>query len=390
MIIGLFSVCRAPCYAFSTPGRQMNDFSLLIKPSAADCNLRCAYCFYIGRQCLTKPRPRMSDEILERLISRYMRSGQTQSYTFSWQGGEPALMGLEFFEKVVQFQIRHAPPGAVVCNGFQTNGTLITDDLAAFLAKYKFLFGVSLDGPAQLHDYYRKTRDGMPTHASVLEGIERLKRHGVEYNILALVNDRTVKQPRELYGYFKNHGFLHQQYVPCVEFDAGGQLLPCSVTGRQWGAFLCEIFDRWIGQDVNRISIRLFDSILEYLVSGKRTSCSMGIDCRQYFVVEFDGSVYPCDFFVRDDLKLGDIRTGRWKDFLESPLYQQFGHEKSNYGSECQTCCWLEFCHGDCQKCRPVTGQAKARSVLCEGWRAFYAHAIPRLRHVADGIKQSR
>ena len=225
----------------------MNEFSLLIKPAAADCNLRCAYCFYIGRQNLTQPGPRMSDTVLERLISRYMRSRQPESYTFSWQGGEPALMGLDFFKKVIQLQIRYAAPGAVVCNGFQTNGTLITDELAAFLAEYHFLFGVSLDGPAQLHDFYRKTRGGLPTHASVLEGIERLKRHGVEYNILALVNDRTVKQPREIYGYFKNRGFLHQQYVPCVEFDAAGRLLPYSVTGHEWGDFLCAIFDRWVG-----------------------------------------------------------------------------------------------------------------------------------------------
>jgi uncharacterized protein len=368
----------------------MNDFSLLIKPSAADCNLKCAYCFYIGRQCRTKPLPRMTDEILERLISRYMRSGQAESYTFSWQGGEPALMGLEFFKKVVQLQTRHAPPGAVVCNGFQTNATLITDDLAAFLAEYKFLFGVSLDGPAQLHDYYRKTREGMPTHAAVLKGIERLKRYGVEYNILALVNDRTVKQPREIYGYFKNRGLVYQQYVPCVEFDVGGQLLPYSVTGREWGLFLCEIFDRWIGEDVNRVSIRLFDSILEYLVSGKRNACAMGTDCRQYFVVEYDGSVYPCDFFVRDELRLGDIRTGRWKDFLESPRYREFGNEKANYSAECRTCPYVEFCHGDCQKFRPVTGGKQSRSVLCEGWKAFYAHALPRLQQVAVGIKQRR
>ena len=253
----------------------MNDFSLLIKPSAADCNLRCAYCFYIGRQSLAPPRPRMSDAVLERLVSRYMRSRQTESYTMSWQGGEPALLGLDFFKRVIELQIRYAAPGAIVCNGFQTNGTLITDELAAFLAEYQFLFGVSLDGPAQLHDFYRKTRGGQPTHASVLQGIERLKRHGVQYNILTLVNDRTVKQPREIYGYFKNRGYYHQQYVPCVEFDAAGRLRPYSVTGHQWGDFLCEIFDRWMGGDVERISIRLFDSILEYLVSGKRNTCTM-------------------------------------------------------------------------------------------------------------------
>ena len=366
----------------------MNNFSLLIKPSAADCNLKCAYCFYIGRQGVTGPHCRMADEVLERLIARYMRSRQEESYTFSWQGGEPALMGLDFFKKVVKLQMKYGAPGAIVCNGFQTNATLITDELAALLGEYKFLFGVSLDGPAQLHDYYRKTRGGMPTHATVLKGIEVLKRHGVEYNILTLVNDRSVKQPRELYGYFKNHGFTQQQYVPCVEFDAAGQLLPYSITGEQWGTFLCEIFDRWFSEDIHRVSIRLFDSILEYLVSGKRNSCIMGTDCRQYLVVEYDGSVYPCDFFVRDDLKLGNIMNGSFREFVESPVYQRFGLEKANYDAECRACQWLALCHGDCQKFRPRVDERSGRSTLCEGWQTFYAHALPRLQQVAAAIKQ--
>jgi uncharacterized protein len=361
----------------------MNDFSLLIKPSAADCNLRCGYCFYSGRQRLTEPHPRMSEETLEVMISSYMRSRQATSYTFSWQGGEPGLMGIRFFRRAVELQKKYAPPGAVICNGFQTNGTLITDELAAFSAEYKFLFGVSLDGPVQAHDHYRKTRDGKPTHASVLKGIERLKKHGVDFNILALVNDRTVKQPREIYGYFKNHGFFHQQYVPCVEFDAAGRPLPYSISGPEWGAFLCKIFDRWIDEDVNRISIRLFDSAVEYLVSGKRNACAMGTDCRQYFVVEYDGGVYPCDFFVRDNLKLGNVKDDSWKDLLAASIYRRFGLEKANWSDECRSCPWLAFCHGDCQKFRPPVGERRSKSVLCEGWKAFYAHALPRLQKVA-------
>lgn len=363
----------------------MHDFSLLIKPSAADCNLRCVYCFYLGRQALTPPHPRMSDEVLERTIASYMRSPQATSYTFSWQGGEPALMGLDFFKKAVELQMKYARPGAIVCNGFQTNATLITDELAAFLAEYKFLFGVSVDGPSQAHDTYRKTREGKPTHALALRGIERLRRHGAELNVLALVNDKTVKQPREIYGYFKNLGLFHQQYVPCVEFDGAGQLLPYSVTGREWGSFLCGIFDRWFADDVGRISIRLFDSMVEYLASGKRNACTMGTDCRQYFVVEHDGSVYPCDFFVRDDLRLGNIMSGSWRDFLASPVYRQFGLEKARWSDECRGCPWLALCHGDCQKFRPLVGGQRAKSVLCEGWQAFYAHALPRLQGIAEG-----
>ncbi len=330
----------------------------------------------------------MTDDVLERVISTYMNSRQAASYTFSWQGGEPALMGLDFYRRAARLQVRHAPPGAVVCNGFQTNGTLITDELAAFLAEYKFLSGISLDGPPLLHDHYRKTSNGQATHARVLKGIERLRRYGAAYNILALVNDRTVNQPGEIYRYFKDRGFLHQQYVPCVEFDAAGRPLPCSITGRDWGSFLCAVFDRWIGEDTRRISIRLFDSILEYLVSGKRTSCAMGTDCRQYFVVEYDGTVYPCDFFVRDGLKLGNIMDGSWEGFLDSPVYRRFGLGKSEAGGECASCPWLPFCQGDCPKYRQAAGGKRSSSVLCEGWKMFYAHALPRLERLAEGIKK--
>lgn len=365
----------------------MNDFSLLLKPSAADCNLRCAYCFYRGRQDQVQTGPRMSDDVLKRTIASYMESHQATSYTFSWQGGEPALMGLPFFEKVVKLEIKHGPRGALVCNGVQTNGTLITDELAAFLADYKFLFGVSVDGPADVHDYYRKTHDGLPTHASALKGIERLQKYGIDFNILALVNDRTVKQPREIYDYFKHRGFFYQQYVPCVEFDGAGRLRPYSITGREWGIFLCAIFDQWFDQDVGRISIRLFDSIVEYLVSGRRNACTMGTDCRQYLVVEYDGSVYPCDFFVRNDLRLGNIMSGSWEDFLSSPVYWRFGLDKASWTDECRSCPWLALCHGDCMKFRPASGK---KSLLCEGWKAFYAHALPRLKRLADDIKASR
>jgi uncharacterized protein len=368
----------------------MNDFSLLIKPSAADCNLRCAYCFYIGRLELEQSRPRMSDDTLEKMIASYMRSRQAACYTFSWQGGEPGLMGLSFFKKVVSLQTKYAPRGATVCNAFQTNGSLISDALASFFAEYKFLVGVSLDGPAALHDHYRKTLDRKPTHATVLKGIDTLKRHGVELNILTLVNDRNVKQPKELYGYFKKRGLLHHQYVPCVEFDPSGHPRPYSIAGDDWGHFLCEIFDCWFAEDVHRVSVRLFDSVLEYLVSGKRNSCTMGTDCRQYFVIEHDGSVYPCDFFVRERLKLGNVTDGNWKDFLESSIYRQFGLDKTSWNDECGSCFCLAFCHGDCQKFRSPVPEHKARSILCEGWKAFYAHALPRLEGIAEDIRKAR
>ena len=327
----------------------MKPFSLLIKPASADCNLRCDYCFYIDHLNFVEDHPRMSEDILESMIASYMKTDQKGNYAFGWQGGEPTLMGLKFFKKAVEFQTKYAPSGAVVSNGLQTNGTLITDEMAKFFAEYKFLLGVSLDGPAELHDYYRKNIGLKPTHSLVLKGIERLNKYNVEFNILTLVNNLTVKKGAEIYQYLRDNGFNYHQYIPCVEFDQSGGLKSFSITGEEWGAFLCDLFDEWIKYDANKVSIRLFDSVLNYLVSGTYSVCYMGDDCCQYFVVEYDGNVYPCDFFVREDLLLGNVKTHNWIDLLNSPKYLKFGAQKAKWNEICINCPFINLCHGDCQ-----------------------------------------
>ncbi|MCK4422813.1 MAG: radical SAM protein, partial [Candidatus Omnitrophica bacterium] len=274
-------------------------FSLLIKPASADCNLNCAYCFYLGHSSLY-PRikvHRMSDQVLEKLISSYLRTNQPQ-YSFGWQGGEPTLMGLDFFKRVIQLQQKHGHPGANIANGLQTNAIRIDDEFAKHLSKYNFLVGVSLDGPPEIHDYYRKYKDNRGTHADVMRSIDCLKRNNVEFNILTLVNNINVCQPKEVYHYLCDNGFLYHQYIECVEFDPKGRLLPFAVNGEEWGNFLCAIFDEWIKGDTHRVSIRLFDSILVYMVEGLRNVCKMGQNCCQYLAVEYNGDVYPCDFFI--------------------------------------------------------------------------------------------
>ncbi len=369
----------------------MKPFSLLIKPAGPDCNLRCRYCFYIEHLEEGKKGPRMSDDVLEAMISSYMRTDQYNNYSFGWQGGEPTLMGLKFFERAVELQKKHAPPGARVSNGLQTNGTLISDEMAKFLAEYNFLLGVSLDGPAYLHDYYRKTVGQTPTHSLVMRGIERLKQHEVEFNILTLVNDKTGKKAAEIYHYLRDNGFYYHQYIPCVEYDEKSNLQPYSVTGEDWGNFLCEIFDQWIKEDVHKVSIRLFDSILEYLVYGRYNVCYMGDNCCQYFVVEHDGNVYPCDFFVRDDLVIGNVKTGTWEDFAATPIYNRFGRQKAHWNAKCNACSYINFCHGDCQKHRfgaPLTPQTLSN--LCVGWKNFYAHTLPHFKSLANKIRVER
>ncbi|MHA1689816.1 MAG: anaerobic sulfatase maturase [Promethearchaeota archaeon] len=367
----------------------MKLFSLLIKPAGADCNLRCRYCFFIDHLKDEGKKPRMADEVLEKMISSYMATDQDGHYVFGWQGGEPTLMGLEFFKKVVKFQQKYGRPGSRVSNGLQTNGTLISSEFAQFLKRYKFLVGVSLDGPPFIHNHYRRTIGNTPTHKLVMRGIEKLKKNNVEFNILVLVNDQNVKRGKEIYKYLVKHQFYYHQYIPCVEFDEKNKIFfPYSITGEEWGNFLCDIFDLWIKNDVNRVSIRHFDSILEYLIYGKYNVCYMNKDCRQYFVVDYDGGVYPCDFFVRKDLYLGNILTDSWEDFLNSPIYSRFGKRKADWNEECNSCPFISLCHGDCQKFRIGSkSNSKTLSVLCKGWKKFYAHSFPYFQSLAEKIR---
>ncbi|KKK53506.1 hypothetical protein LCGC14_3094110, partial [marine sediment metagenome] len=270
------------------------------------------------------------------------------------------------------------------------NGTLITNEMAEFFAEYKFLLGISLDGPEYLHDFYRKTIGLQPTHSQVLRGINYLKEHNVEFNILTLINNNTVKKASEIYQYLKSQGFFYHQYIPCVEFDERGKLKPFSITGADWGDFLCDLFDEWIKEDINKISIRLFDSILNYLVSGTYSVCFMGNNCCQYFVVEYDGNVYPCDFFVRKDLLLGNVRTHSWNDFINSATYHTFGNQKVRFNIRCTNCPFINLCHGDCQKHRfNLSSSLKSISILCIGWKKFYVNNLPRFKVLADKIRNN-
>ncbi len=367
----------------------MKLFSLLIKPASADCNLRCEYCFYIDHLENESTSPRMTVETLETMIKTYMNTDQNRQYAFGWQGGEPTLMGLNFFMKVVEFQLKYAPPGSSISNGLQTNATLITVEFAKFFAEYKFLLGVSLDGPKDVHDFYRKTVGMTPTYDSVLRGIENLRKYKVEFNILSLVNNITVKKAKEIYSFHRENQYLFQQYIPCVEFDDKGQLKPFSITGKEWGLFLTELFNEWIKQDVNKISIRLFDSIMEYLVYGRYNVCYMQGSCIQYFVVEYDGGVYPCDFFVQDNLLLGNVNNNSWEELINSETYHTFGNQKSNWNDECNLCPYLSLCHGDCQKFRyGAPNTAKMLSNLCQGWKIFYTKTLPRFKIIADNFKK--
>lgn len=297
-------------------------------------------------------------------------------------------MGVDFFRCVVETQKKHAAPGTVIANALQTNGILIDGEFARFLAEYNFLVGVSLDGPAAVHDYFRLDTSGRGSHGRVMDAIEAMRVSGVEFNILSLVNAVSVKQPETVYNYLVDQGFKYLQFIPCVEFDGAGNQRSFAIDGERWGDFLNTIFDIWSKRHVGEISIRLFDTILEKLAFGVGNNCQIARDCRGHLVVEHNGDVYPCDFFVDEELRLGNINDDSWEEILDSDPYLEFGARKRRWAAKCAKCPFLDFCAGDCVKHRLNTPSAPPSRIshLCEGWRAFYRHSLPKLRRIAKKL----
>ncbi len=371
----------------------MQNFSLLIKPTSADCNLKCSYCFYLKKKSLypNKKQHRMSDKTLDNMVSSFLKTKQ-QNYAFGWQGGEPTMMGLEFFEKVIEFQKYYGRSGLNVSNGLQTNAVLIDNKMAAHFAKYNYLLGVSLDGPAQYHDKYRLNLANEGSHKDIINSIGILKQNNVEFNILSMINSTTASHAKEIYNYMTNADFNFLQFIPCVEFDMNNKPLPFTVSGPAFGEFLCNLFDVWYENDTRKVSIRLFDSILHLLVDNVRNVCHFGKDCRQYLVVEHNGDIYPCDFFVLPSLKLGNLNVDSWDKLLSSPKYRNFGLKKSEYSAKCAKCKFINICAGECLKHRLYGKITDPKNVswLCEGWEMFFEHTLDRFTKLATTIIKER
>lgn len=359
-------------------------FSLLIKPVSARCNLRCEYCFYLEKSnnYPKEKKFQMTYETLEKMISSYMALDQP-IYSFGWQGGEPTLAGLDFFKKAIEFQKKYNKRNIRVNNSFQTNATLISEEMAEFFAENNFLLGVSLDGPDYLHNIHRKDIKGDNSYNKVNKAIKILEGKSVEFNILTLVNTSNVKHPVKVYNYLKNNNYYYHQYIPCVEFNETGDKEKYAITGKEWGNFMCKIFDNWINEDTKKISIRLFDGIIEFLILGRYQLCNMGGNCCNYYVVEYNGDIYPCDFFVEKQLKLGNINEHIWETFIESKKYYEFGQEKNDWALKCKNCKWITFCSGDCLKNRQKSNNL---SYLCDGWQIFYEHTIEKFKELAKEV----
>ncbi len=365
--------------------------SLLIKPVCSDCNLACDYCFYSGKGALYPETAthRMPPGVLERMIQGYLALRLPAS-SFCWQGGEPTLAGLDFYERVVQLQMKHGRSGQVVGNSLQTNGVLLDDDWARFLNRYKFLVGVSLDGPKILHDRYRRDRTGGGSFGRVLAGIEALRRHKVEFNVLAMVTAATVGRAREVYDFFIGKGIRHLQFIPCVETnEAGEKPAPYSITSEQYGTFLEELYDAWRHGPAG-ISVRMFDAILSWRLTGNAGMCLFNGRCDDYVVVEHNGDVYPCDFFVEPRWRMGNIMEADLLELCDSDRRRDFTALREKSNKKCRRCRWVEICHGGCTKHRLYPGhRAHEPTYLCSAYRRLFARFNADFRLPGESPRQS-
>jgi len=354
--------------------------------------MACSYCFYADKVSLFGPgRHRMSDEVLERLISDYMSLGFAVS-NFAWQGGEPALMGLDFYKKVVELQQMYGRSGLAVSNAFQTNGILLDEKWCKFLAKHKFLVGISLDGPKEMHDYYRRDKSGKGTFDRVMAAIGRCRASNVEFNVLVLLNNKNVMAADELFDFFIGSDIKYLQFVPCIEKStAEGRVADFSITPEQYADFLCRMFDRWNGLAPDRVSIRMFDSILSYYLTGQHSICTFARKCDEYVVVEHNGDVFCCDFFVGDEWRLGNIFEAGIAKLATSGKKRIFADYKHNLCDKCFVCRYSDICQGGCLKDRvALDGDYTHPSYFCQSYRRFFDYALPRFKQAAASLAAGR
>lgn len=374
--------------------RQLD--SVLIKPAGPDCNMACRYCFYLDKARLFKEQRvhRMSAAVLEATVSQVMSQGGA-TVSLGWQGGEPTLMGVGFFEQAVELEKRHGRDGQAVGNALQTNGLLIDHDWCRLLRAARFLVGLSLDGPAHVHDHYRVTGGGAPTWQHVVEVAKRMLDGGVQVNALTVLNDYSARFPREIYGFLKECGLGHMQFIPCLERDPDDatRVAPFSVGPAQFGTFLCEVFDCWLDdfRDGRPTTfVRWFESVFATYVGVSPPECTLLAECGNYVVIEHNGDVFACDFFVSDEWKLGNVLADNLTEMLNSPRQVRFGARKAALPRACQTCRWLAHCRGGCPKERSGHTSGESLSYFCEAYKMFFEHADGRLRKIAEAWRREQ
>lgn len=382
---------------------------VMLKPAGAHCNLACKYCYYLEKNKLypTAQRHLMSDEILEQFTREYIEAQTMSQVLFTWHGGEPLLRSIDFYRKALSLQQKYAG-GRRIDNVIQTNGTLLTDEWCEFFAQNHWLVGISIDGPQPDHDHYRLTAAGKPSWKKVMQGIKLLKKHGVEWNAMAVVNAYNANHPLEFYRFFKENGCQFLQFTPIVErltrHEDGRTLasladkneIPlseASVTPEQWGYFLCAIFDEWVRKDVGKIFVEIFDCTLANWMGISPGICAYSKECGHAGVMEHNGDVYSCDHFVFPEYKLGNIRDYSLIDMLYGEQQQEFSRLKhSSLPRQCKECDMEFACHGECPKNRFMKDKYgdSGLNYLCPGYYHYYQHVAPYMDYMKQELMAQR
>lgn len=382
---------------------------VMLKPAGAHCNLACKYCYYLEKNKLypTAQRHLMSDEMLEQFTREYIEAQTMNQVLFTWHGGEPLLRSIDFYRKAISLQQKYAG-GRRIDNVIQTNGTLLTDEWCEFFAQNHWLVGISIDGPQPDHDHYRLTAAGKPSWKKVMQGIKLLKKHGVEWNAMAVVNAYNANHPLEFYRFFKENGCQFLQFTPIVErltrHEDGRTLASladkdeispseASVAPEQWGYFLCAIFDEWVRKDVGKIFVEIFDCTLANWMSISPGICAYSKECGHAGVMEHNGDVYSCDHFVFPEYKLGNIRDHSLIDMLYGEQQQEFSRLKhSSLPRQCKECDMEFACHGECPKNRFMKDKYgdSGLNYLCPGYYHYYQHVAPYMDYMKQELMSQR
>ena len=382
-------------------------FTTMVKPVGATCNLDCSYCYYRDKaEIYSAPQNRMTDDVLEEYVRQYLEAVNLPTVTFCWHGGEPLLAGIDFYRKAVELQQRYAA-GRQIENTLQTNGTLVNDEWCDFFRENNFLVGVSLDGPEEVHDAYRRDCGGAPTFGKVMQAVEKMHNRKVEYNILATVNSRSEGRGKEIYRFLRGiSNFI--QFLPVVEYVQlregrrplivspdveGATPAPWSVSARGFGEFMCDVFDEWIKCDVGSRFVQLFDITLANWCGVLPSLCAFCETCGDAPVVEYNGDVYSCDHFVYPEYRLGNILSSTLVEMYTSQEQQAFGRDKREaLPMECKRCTYNFLCRGECPKHRFATSQRGEpyMNTLCEGYKLFFRHTDPYMRHMKMLLQKER
>jgi uncharacterized protein len=372
----------------SISGQAPRISSLLIKPASAVCNLDCAYCFYLDREAdpyKELPARLMSEETQRRLVDSFLFYSYPAS-TFAFQGGEPTLAGVKFFRKLVEFQQQYGRNGQSVSNALQTNGVLIDDAWCELFHQYNFLIGLSLDGNEATNDLYRFNKGGQGTWRQVMRGMEAMQKHKVDFNILCVISQSNVHKPRETYKYFRSLGVDFMQFIPLAEFDAEGKPLPFTISAEEYGRFLCEIFDLW-WPERRKVRVRFFDNVAEALAGQKPGSCTLHETCDSYVVVEYNGDVFPCDFFVESPWKLGNVNIDSFPEIARRQKRYAFATKKTLAHPDCQVCQYQSICHGGCPKTRHGPQRRfEDLDYFCQAYKMIFDKCVGPLRKEVEKL----